>query len=91
MLLGHKVTVGFDVLAKRAGVCVALQAAHHLAIIRLVHVVCACVFEAIAGVGVAFVTTLVWTDVGLLTCREKEDSSVLSRVNNTSGISRRIT
>ena len=72
LLLSHKVTVGFDVLAEGAGVCVALQAAHHLAVVRLVHVVCARVFEAIAGVGVTLVATLIRTNVGLFTCRGGE-------------------
>lgn len=63
-------TVGLDVLAERAGVCVALQAAHHLTVIGFVHIVRACVFEAVAGVGVTLVATLVRTDVGLLSCRE---------------------
>ena len=62
--------VGLDVLAERAGVCVALQAAYHLAVVGLVHVVCACVLEAVAGVGVTLVATLVRTNVGLLTCSE---------------------
>lgn len=70
MLLSHKVTMGLDVLAERAGVCVALQAAHHLTVIGFVHIVRACVFEAVAGVGVTLVATLVRTDVGLFSCRE---------------------
>ena len=71
MLLGHKVAVGLDVLAEGAGVCVALQAAHHLAVVGLVHVVRACVLEAVAGVGVTLVAALIGTDVGLFTCREE--------------------
>lgn len=67
VLLGHKVTVGFDVLAQGAGVRVALQAAHHLAVVGLVHVVRARVLEAVAGVGVALVAALVRTNVRLLT------------------------
>lgn len=70
MLLSHEVTVGLDVLAQRAGVCVALQAAHHLTVIGLVHIVRARVLEAVAGVGVTLVATLVRTDVGLFSCRE---------------------
>lgn len=64
-------TVGLDVLAERAGVCVALQAAHHLTVIGFVHIVRACVLEAVAGVGVTLVATLVRTDVRLLPCRQK--------------------
>lgn len=71
MLLSHKVAVGLDVLAEGAGVCVALQATHHLAVVGLVHVVRACVLEAVAGVGVTLVATLIGTDVGLFTCREE--------------------
>lgn len=63
-------TVGLDVLAERAGVCVALQAAHHLTVIGFVHIVRACVLEAVAGVGVTLVATFVRTDVGLFSCRE---------------------
>ena len=76
MLLNHEVTVGLDVLAERAGVCVALQAAHHLTVIGFVHIVCARVLEAVAGVGVTFVATLVRTDVGLFSCTER-----ISQVN----------
>lgn len=68
--------VGLDVFAERAGVRVALQAAHHLTVIGLVHIVCARVFEAVAGVGVTFVATLVRTNVGLFTCREEKDLEV---------------
>lgn len=64
--------VGLDVLAEGAGVCVALQAAHHLTVIGLVHVVRARVLETVAGVGVTLVATLVWTNVGLFTCSEEE-------------------
>lgn len=64
-------TMGLDVLAERAGVCVALQAAHHLTVIGFVHIVRACVLEAVAGVGVPLVATLVRTDVRLLSCRQK--------------------
>lgn len=62
--------VRFDVLPQRAGVCVTLQAAHHLAVVGLVYVVRACMFEAVAGVGVALVAALVGTNVGLFTCSE---------------------
>lgn len=68
--------MGFDVLAERAGICVALQAAHHLAVVGLVHIVRACVFEAVAGVGVALVATLIRTNVGLFTCRGRDDTDV---------------
>lgn len=64
-------TVGLDVLAERAGVRVALQAAHHFAVVGLVHVVSACVFEAVAGVGVTLVAALIRTNVGLFTCRKR--------------------
>lgn len=63
--------VRFDVLPQRAGVCVTLQAAHHLAVVGLVYVVCACMFEAVAGVGVALVATLIRTNVGLFTCSKE--------------------
>lgn len=53
-------------LSQRAGVRVAFQAAHHLAVVGLVHIVCACVFEPVTGIGVALVAALVRTDVGLL-------------------------
>ena len=59
-------SVGLDVLAEGAGVRVALQAARHLAVVGLVHVVRARVLEAVAGVGVALAAALVRTDVGLL-------------------------
>lgn len=62
----------FDVLAQRAGVCVALQAAHHLAVVGLVHIMRACVFEAVAGIGVALVAALVRTNIGLFTCEGVE-------------------
>lgn len=71
MPLGHKVAVGLDVFAERAGVCVAFQAAHHLTIIGLVYIVCACVLEAVAGVGVTLAATLIRTNVWLFTCSEK--------------------
>lgn len=67
VLLGHKVAVGLDVLSQGAGVRVALQATHHLAVVGLVHVVRARVLEAVAGVGVALVASLVRTNVRLLT------------------------
>ena len=63
--------MGLDVLAEGAGVCVALQATHHLAVVGLVHVVRACVLEAVTRVGVTLVATLIGTDVGLFTCREE--------------------
>ena len=69
LLLGHKVAVGLDVLAEGAGVRVALQAARHLAVVGLVHVVRARVLEAVARVGVALAAALVRTDVGLLPWR----------------------
>lgn len=62
----------FDVLAQRAGICVALQAAHHLAVVGLVHIMRACVFEAVAGIGVALVAALVRTNIGLFTCEGVE-------------------
>ena len=37
LLVGHKVAVGLDVLAQRAGVRVALVAAGHLAVVGFVH------------------------------------------------------
>lgn len=58
--------MGFDMLAQGAWVSVAFQTAHHLAVVGLVHVVRTCVLEAVAGVGVTFVATLVWTNVWLL-------------------------
>lgn len=67
MLLGNKVPVGLDVLAQRAGICVAFQTASHLAAVRLVHVVGAGVLEAVAGVGIAFAAAFIWTNVGLFT------------------------
>jgi hypothetical protein len=67
LLLGYRVAVGLDVLTERARVCVSLQAAGHLAVVGLVHVVGTRVLEAVAGVGVALAAALVWTDVGLLT------------------------
>lgn len=64
--------VGLDVLSERAWVCVALQTAHHLAVVGLVHIVRACVLEAVAGVGVALVAALVRTNVGLFTCIDEK-------------------
>lgn len=54
----------FDVLAKRTGICVALHAACHFAVVRLVNIVGARVFEAVAGVRVTFAAAFVWADVG---------------------------
>lgn len=61
--------VRFDMLPQRAGICVAFQAAYHLTVVGLVYVMCACMLEAVTGVGVALVATLVRTNVGLFTCR----------------------
>lgn len=80
VLLGHKVAVGFDVLAQGAGVRVALQAAYHLAVVGLVHVVRARVLEAVAGVGVALVAALVRTNVRLLTYTRSTERVGLSDV-----------
>lgn len=71
LLLGNKVPMGFDVLPQRAGICVALQAACHLAVVRLVHIVGASVLEAVAGVGVTFAASLIWANVGFLPWRKK--------------------
>lgn len=73
VLLGHKVAVGLDVLAQRAGVRVALQTAHHLAVVGLVHIVRTCVLETVAGVGVALVAALVRTNVRLLTWKGRTE------------------
>lgn len=64
--LRHEVPVGLDVLPQGTGISVAFQAAHHLAVVGLVHVVGTGVLEAVAGVGVALVAALVGADVGLL-------------------------
>lgn len=79
--------MGLDVLAERAGVCVALQAAHHLTVIGLVHIVRARVLEAVAGVGVTLIATLVRTDVGLFTCREERGPEVRDHLRHISVLS----
>lgn len=67
LLLGYKVPMSLDMLPQGAGVRVAFQASHHLAVVGLVHIVRACVFEPVAGIGVAFIAAFVRADVGLLT------------------------
>lgn len=54
----------FYVLAERTGICVALHAAGHFAVVRLVNIVGARVFEAVAGVRVTFAAAFVRADVG---------------------------
>lgn len=54
----------FDVLAKRTGICVTLHTACHFAVVRLVNIVGARVFEAVAGVRVTFAAAFVRADVG---------------------------
>lgn len=71
VLLGDEVPVGLDVLTEGAGICVALQAARLLAVVRLVHVVSTSVFETVAGVGVPFAAAFVGTNVGFLSWTEK--------------------
>lgn len=66
LILGYEVPMSLDMLPQGAGVRVAFQAAHHLAVVGLVHIVCACVFEPVTGIGVALVAALIRTDVGLL-------------------------
>lgn len=58
--------VCLDVLAQGAWIGVALQAARHLAVIRLVYVVGAGVLESVAGVGVTLAAAFVRADVGFL-------------------------
>lgn len=58
--------VCLDVFAERTGVGVALQTAHHFTAVGFVHVVSACVFEAVTGVRVALVAAFIRTDVRLL-------------------------
>lgn len=71
----------FDVLAQGAGICVALETTDHLATVRLVHVVCASVLEAIAGVGVAFAAAFIRADVGFFPWNKQESASWVTGVN----------
>lgn len=66
--LGNKVPVCLDVLTQRAGIRVALQAACHLAVVRLVNIVGAGVFEAVARVGVTLAAAFIRADVGFFSC-----------------------
>lgn len=60
--------MGFDVLTQGAGVRIALQAACHLAVVRLVHIVGASMLEAVTRVGVALAAAFIRADVRLFPC-----------------------
>lgn len=71
----------FDVLAERTGICVALHAACHFAVVRLVNIVGACVFEAVAGVRVTFAAAFIRADVGFFSWGDKKRIRALQEKN----------